>query len=368
VSIDGLEYNMQLTTSIGRFARRGFRSAALSAMLLLTLVVAGCGDGSSGGGNVGRASAGSTSLANGAAHGAYGPIVGATVTAYKAGITGFGTGAVALASAITNSKGVFTFTSGSCNTGDAIYYVSRGGNTGGGVNPAIVLMSEVGLCESMPANVFINEVTTVASVYALAQFIGKTSPYPVGTSATNIIGQKNAFANVGNLVAVTTGVARLKMPSGGNAPLTSVNTLANALVSCVNSVPASGECGDVFQCAKPGGNSACVGGTGTTPTDTLGAMLNIALNPSRVSGAGIFSAATIQPFFAPALASAPGTLGLALNPLPSGANFSGPSQVAIDAVGSAWVTNQGGNSVTKLTSSGALAGNFKHQHPRRSLF
>ena len=150
-------------------------------LLLLMLMFAGCGDGSSGGGNVGRASAGSTSLANGTAHGAFGPIAGATVTAYKAGITGFGTGAVAITSAITNNEGAFTFTSGTCNTGDAIYYVSRGGNAGGGVNPAIALMSEVGLCESLPATVVINEVTTVASVYALAQFIAHSSPYPVGT-------------------------------------------------------------------------------------------------------------------------------------------------------------------------------------------
>jgi streptogramin lyase len=89
-------------------------------------------------------------------------------------------------------------------------------------------------------------------------------------------------------------------------------------------------------------------------------MLNIALNPARVSVAGIFSAATIQPFFAPALASAPGTLILALNPAPSGANFIIPTFVAIDGAGNAWVTNQNSNSVTKLASSGALAGNFNN--------
>jgi len=160
----------------------------MSAMLL-ALIAGGCGDpGSSGGGVSGATS----SLSHGVTHGAFGPIVGATVTAYKAGKTGFGIGAVAIASAITNNKGAFNFTSGTCNTGDAIYYVSRGGNAGGGVNPAIVLMSEVGLCESLPNSVTINEVTTVASVYALAQFIGHSSPYPVGTSMTNIVGQKNA--------------------------------------------------------------------------------------------------------------------------------------------------------------------------------
>ena len=45
--------------------------------------------------------------------------------------------------------------------------------------------------------------------------------------------------------------------------------------------------------------------------------------------------------------------GLAGNFAPSGADFFFPVAVAIDAAGNAWVTNEDGNSVTELTSSGA---------------
>ena len=41
-----------------------------------------------------------------------------------------------------------------------------------------------------------------------------------------------------------------------------------------------------------------------------------------------------------------------------GADFNNPYGVAIDAAGNVWVANDNGNSVTELTSSGGLAGNF----------
>ena len=280
-------------------------------------------------------------LADGSAYATLGPIVGATVTAYKVGTTGYGQGAAALAAATTDTKGNFSFTSDSCNKGDLIYYVSRGGDAGAGINPAIALMSEVGVCGSLPGFVLINEVTTVATVNALAQFTGQSSPYAVGTSATNIIGIKNAFAAVGNLVDVTTGTARSVIPSGGTAPQSNLNTLANALVSCAYSGPGSARCAELFACAKPGAKfvTSCSGGTGATPVDTLGATLNIALNPASVSVTGLYHAANILPIFTPALTSVPGSLILALNFSFTATDSNLLRGVAIDAAGNVWVTH-----------------------------
>ena len=50
--------------------------------------------------------------------------------------------------------------------------------------------------------------------------------------------------------------------------------------------------------------------------------------------------------------------GLVGNFAPSGANFNSPVSPAIDAAGNVWVPNFEGNSLTELTSSGSLAGNF----------
>src|ERR1019366_3635199 len=59
---------------------------------------------------------------------------------------------------------------------------------------------------------------------------------------------------------------------------------------------------------------------------------------------------------------------IALNFAPSGANFNISESVAIDAVGDAWVTNEGGNSVTELNSSGGLAGNFNSSNASGANF
>jgi hypothetical protein len=86
-----------------------------------------------------------------------------------------------LAQAQTGSNGQFLITADTTPGADAsLYLVAKGGvpaiNKGSGNNPAIALLTVLG--NTPPANVVINEMTTVASVWTNAQFLdGAARPY-----------------------------------------------------------------------------------------------------------------------------------------------------------------------------------------------
>src|SRR5277367_4623384 len=92
----------------------------------------------------------------------------------------------------------------------------------------------------------INEATTVASVYALAAFMGGDAAH-VGTSSTNAVGLANSFEFVNNLINITTGAALTARPAGnGVVPQAAIYTLGNILSSCVNSDGTGTPCGALF--------------------------------------------------------------------------------------------------------------------------
>jgi hypothetical protein len=85
-----------------------------------------------------------------------------------------------------------------------VYAVASGGDAGDGTNAALQLMTAIGSCGSLSNNpVVVNEVTTVASVYSLKQFM--TAAPNVGAPATNYHGLSNSFATVGNMVDINHG-------------------------------------------------------------------------------------------------------------------------------------------------------------------
>jgi hypothetical protein len=159
------------------------------------------------------------------------PIDGATIQLYAAGKTGYGNGAQALSttpSAITtNSVGGFSLKLPICPSapGDQLYLVAAGGSTSGGSSQSgIALMVTLGTCSKLASvtSVTINEVTTIASAYALSGFatpngsgsgivVGTPAPSSsctltqIGNSTCNYIGLVNAFRTVNNLVNTTTG-------------------------------------------------------------------------------------------------------------------------------------------------------------------
>jgi hypothetical protein len=294
-------------------------------------------------------------------HGGQQPISGSSLQLYAAGTTGYGAAATALLSSpvVSDANGGFTITGDyTCPSSTSqLYLVATGGNSGlapGTNNAAIALMAALGPCSlhgsqyTLDPNSFIsiNEVTTVASVYALAAFMGGDATH-LGTSSTNAVGLANSFQMVNNLVNTTTGAALSVTPAGnGTPPQAAINTLGNIVASCVNSTGTTGPCIALAAAATPSG--------GTAPTDTIQGILNVARNPANNVGA-LFALASPTPPFQPSLSAAPNDWVMAVTytnvgPAPFGT-------MAIDASGNAWFTNAvngGPYSVSELSSNGAV--------------
>ncbi|MBB5066078.1 chitobiase/beta-hexosaminidase C-terminal domain-containing protein [Granulicella mallensis] len=260
------------------------------------------------------------------------PITGATVQLYAAGTTGYGKGSSALATIpatiLTDSKGTFTLQY-ACPAGgapgDQMYLVATGGDSGSGANSSLALMAGLGTCGTLPSSVTLNEVTTIASAYALSAFAtvntsgGITVGAPAlattdlscnaasgwlstGIETCNYTGLSSAFKAVSNLVDLGTGTALTNTPAykvdlagdpnilnNSTVPTTRINALADMLASCVESSGSS--CGSgLFASAKPSG--------GTQPGDTLQAALDIAQNPGNnvATLLGLVASMTTQPY------------------------------------------------------------------------
>ena len=304
-----------------------------------TLALTGCGSGGivpGLGSNSGSSDGSATAFAlTGMVHGGQQPVAGSTVNLYVSGTSGYGAGAKSLldssAGVTTDSKGRFSIANDfTCPSADAqIYVIAKGGNTGSGANNSAVLMSALGSCSNLGKDSVadISEVSSVASVYALAQFMTPGST-EIGTSSTNVKGLVNAFSTVANLVDVSTGAARAMTPAGnGKVPQATINTLANIVAACVDSTGTS-VCQQLFTLATPPG--------GATPSDTLSALLDIALNPGH-NVANLYALSPSSRTFQPALAGAPSDWTLSVEY--TGGGLNAPQLPAIDISGNIWVPN-----------------------------
>lgn len=273
------------------------------------------------------------------------PVSGAQVQLYAAGSSGYGSGASQLLPTVSSDQtGSFTLAGDiTCPSAAASTYLIASGGTPatGGDNSALKLMAPLGACGSLTSGltVTINEVTTVASVWALAPFLKAGGV--VGTSSGNAQGLTNAFANINNLVTVSTGAAPgTGAPANASIPTKKINSLANMLATCTNPVGGSGACTTLFAAATPAGGSA--------PADTLDAALTIAENPGS-NAAGLYAIAASNSSFGPTLSAAPADWMLAVNY--SGGGLDIPGSIALDGSGNVWVANYFG-SVTELSSTG----------------
>jgi streptogramin lyase len=273
------------------------------------------------------------------------PVNGAVVQLLAASNAGNGSGAKALLAtpALTDSSGVFTISGGySCPSAQTpIYLISKGGQAGSGsANSSLWLMTAIGECGNTGAgtNFVLNEVTTTASVWALAPFMSAGGN--VGASCSNTRGLDNAFLNANSLADMSKGVS----PGAGLSATFSVssnklNTLANVLASCTGSSGGS-SCADLFSAAGTGGS---------TPNNTLDAALNIAHSPgSKVST--IYGLAASNSPFAPALTSAPPDL--MLHNTIAGGGMASPTSVSIAESGSVWVSSYF-NTVSEFSPGGS---------------
>jgi len=307
----------------------------------------------------------------GLVHGGQQALSGAHVYMYAVGATGYGSASTSLLTSATgnpadgngnfyvttdaagnfNIAGAFTCTGGASSE---VYLYSQGGNpqqvvsgVSSSDNPNASLLATLGTCTGLGSVQFVtmNENSTIATAFALAAYA--TDATHVGSSATSrgVQGILNAGINALNMVDQTSGLPNATLPANANAtvPVTTINTLADILASCINTSGGSA-CTPLFSNALSGGT------TGTTPTDTATAAINIAHNPA-VNVSGLIKLATSAGPFQPTLSSVNDfTLGITF----TGGGLNSPGNPAIDAAGNAWIPNGVGTSVTEISSSGAF--------------
>ena len=304
----------------------------------------------------------------GSVYGGQQPIQGTHIYLFAANNTGYGTGSISLLNAaatgnsdalgayvLSNAHGGFTITGDyACTSAQQVYLYALGGDSGLGPNSASGLLATLGQCPattnflSTIPFIQVNEVSTIAAAYAMAGFATDATHISSSGSPLAQAGIANAFANAANLAAIATGSALTTTPAGnGTVPQATINTLANILASCINSTgPASSACTTLFS------NTLSNGATGTPPTDTASAAINMAHNPGIGTNA-LFPLQTATAPFQPVLSAAPNDFAIGIQF--TGGGLSAPEAIAIDSAGNAWVANAASNpSVTKISPSGSF--------------
>jgi streptogramin lyase len=256
------------------------------------------------------------------------------VQLYVAGTSGNGsTPTVTSKSITTDGQGVFAFTdSFSCPYSDSVLYVvARGGHAGssGVTNIGTTLVAVLGPCGVLGSlsPVVVNEATTVAATWGMAQFLGAGGQ--IGTTAGNGIGLRMAAATSATLVNLATGTAPGSLSqAAGTATAEKINALANMLNACiVSSGPGSSPCVQLYTAASAGSSPS---------TNTLDAALNVTRHPGN-NVAAIFGLSSGSRVFQPALAAAPADWTLSATY--TGGGMDGPAAVSIDSQGNVWVAN-----------------------------
>jgi hypothetical protein len=325
-------------------------------------------------------------------HGGNQPVSGSVVKLYAAGSTGYGSAGTLLATTTTANDGYGSFKFSQVTTGatgpngnsyvcptttSMLYLIANGGNTGGGANTSASFLAAVGACgTSAHSFIDMNEITTVASVYALAPYINPgTTPASesIGTSATaqGATGLSNAFGSVANLASIGNGTIPVPptYPGTGTAAGITVtatvnsaklNTVADILAACVNTTTGSSACSDLFNNALPPASASTTSepsATFQTPQDTVQAAYYLAVNSGANGTPGacttmattaigcLFNLVGTTPPFQTPLAAAPtdwtiGVVYTAAGTCATGGSFiSGPYHGAVDAAGNIWFVN-----------------------------
>jgi len=383
----------------------------------------------------------SSGTMSGVVHGGQFPIYNAVVRLYSSGTGGYGSGSTLLAtSANTDLGGGFSFTKNSTTGGvidstmptwqcpstgnPQIYITAVGGNTQGtgttastSNNPASALIVGLGPCSGVTTGetLVINEITTVATVFALAQYINPGGSTPgsltVGTSSTTqgTTGINNAAGNIVNLATISDGypVISNTYPGTNSATGASVTatpetakiiTIANILAACINSTnnvalsgtstsgttpTASTACADIYNNASPPAASVTSQPSATfaAPVDTIQAAYYMATNPTESNAATtscynsttattklgcLYGLAASSPPFQTGLAAAPSdwTIGVTFTGSVGTGTCGGvtssylmaePYHGAVDASGNLWFINGGSTTanIVELSPLGA---------------
>lgn len=180
----------------------------------------------------------------------------------------------------------------------------------------------------------INELTTVATVFSLSQFIH---------DGENIFGPSpglpNAVDTVFTLVDGATGTPAEVVSNFNNGSsvdenmrstlaLQTMNSLANMVAACATDDTGT-NCDTFFALATPPADVA--------PTDTIEALQSINQNPVSLDNDGLFDFSQLNSTFEPARTDAPHEWVIALHFTEGG--FSGPGRIAFDTDGNVWSNN-----------------------------
>lgn len=328
---------MRITSSANSTHRAKRVLILAAATAAACALLAGCGIGGSSVAPLGGSSATPQARIQGKVFGGQQPVSGATIQLYTVGTGGAASAATPLiaSNVTTNPSGQFAITGAySCSSASQVYIVATGGDAGSGTNSALSLMAALGPCSSLSSSTFINinELTTIAAVYALSPFM--TDYAHIGATGSNPTGLVNAFTTANLLIDSGLGTSPAP-PAGMTLPTTRLNTLADILAACVNTTGAmSSGCAPLF--------------SATGASETIGAGLAIAKNPGSAGLTALYSLAVPTSPFVPVLSAQPNDFTLALNY--TGAELASPYGIAIDASGNAWVTNEAGFSVVKAPS------------------
>ena len=260
-------------------------------------------------------------------------IAGAAVVIYEA----IGSSPRVLAAGTTDSNGQFSIRVPVDGNDGIRYAVARKGKT-------LELAAIIGA--ATPPAITINEMTTVAAGYAMAQFfrhgaiVGKSLPLQIAAGMAQ------------NLVSVPTGTVSPVLQASPNADetntLRSLGTLSNILAGCVRNP--SLVCRPLF--------ALTAAAKGPKPSTTLEAVLNIARNP-MANVKELFALGDAVTVYEPYLLPEQGpdspdelqrldgfTLAVKVNATgrinavgDEECPFGGPANIAFDRNGYAWITN-----------------------------
>lgn len=196
------------------------------------------------------------------------------------------------------------------------------------------------------AYITINELTTVAAAFSMAQFIEK------GMIGGDAFGLQIASLMNDNLVDKKNGVSSEVLLSPPNADQTnslrSTRSLANLIAACVHNVPDAVT--KLFEYTTPPPPYG-----GEPPSNTFEAMFNIARYPANNVDNIYKLSKEADETYSPALTKVPDAWTLAVKVNDSGNDdflFSGPGNIAFDKRGYAWITN---NTVQGTPNSGQFA-------------
>jgi hypothetical protein len=203
------------------------------------------------------------------------------------------------------------------------------------------------LGSNLRASVTLNELTTVAASYSMAQFLRS------GVISGNSFGLQIAAGMNDNIVVPATGQSSPVLLNSPNADQTnslrSTRSLANLLAACVEDPTVTAT---LFDLTTPAG--------GPPPNNTAQALANLARDPGHHVN-GIYDLTLLSNLYAPPLGTMPDAWTVTVKINDSGSDepdflISGPGNLAFDSRGYAWVTN---NTVQGTPCSGKFNLVFK---------